>query len=175
VGAEDIPHVIELFSKTFLQWRQEVFPTAAKNQVFRGKAPKEKIGREAAALPTEKTIRRKRNKIVREVRKNLEAKGLYSVEYEPAIARYADMQMEYDHLTELYISEDYPFETETQTGTKKAPIVTTLESLRQMMLAYENALGLTPRADKRLTEERQTKAAGGFNAILNKLDGMDFD
>ncbi len=126
-------------------------------------------------MPTDKTIRRRRGKIVREVRKNLEAKGLYSVEYEPAIARYADMQLEYDHLTALYVSDDYPYEVETQTGTKKAPIVTTLESLRQMMLAYENALGLTPRADKRLTEERKTTAAGGFSAILNKLDGMDFD
>ena len=40
--------------------------------------------------------------------------------------------------------------TSTATGTKKAPIVTTLESLRKDVLAYLSALGLTPAGAKKL-------------------------
>ena len=80
-----------------------------------------------------------------EIRRNMKSLGVYRKEYDPAIATLADMRKQYDILTAVFVASGYQFSELTETGSKKAPIVTTLESLRKDILSYMNALGLTPR------------------------------
>ena len=80
-----------------------------------------------------------------EIRRHMKSLGLYRKEYEPAILTLADISRQYDVLTDQFADGGYQFAELTETGSKKAPIVTTLESLRKDKLSYMNALGLTPR------------------------------
>lgn len=80
-----------------------------------------------------------------EIRRHMKSLGLYRKEYEPAILTLADISRQYDILTKQFANGGYQFAELTETGSKKAPIVTTLESLRKDKLSYMNALGLTPR------------------------------
>lgn len=81
-----------------------------------------------------------------EIRKHMKGLGVYREEYEPAIMTLADIRRQYDILTKEFEEGGYQYSEQTREGSKKAPIVTTLESLRKDILAYMNALGMTPRA-----------------------------
>ena len=70
--------------------------------------------------------------------------GVYKPEFEPIIEIYGQLIEQYEILTKKFIDSKYDFEETTAQGTKKAPIVTTLESLRKDILAYSAQLGLTP-------------------------------
>lgn len=80
--------------------------------------------------------------------------GTYRKEYDQAIKNLTQMQKQYDVLSKKFADAGYPFEVETEQGTKKAPIVTTLEALRRDILAYMNALGFTPMGMKRLEGDK---------------------
>lgn len=80
-----------------------------------------------------------------EIRRHMKSLGVYRKEYEPAILTLADISRQYDILTKQFADGGYQFAELTETGSKKAPIVTTLESLRKDKLSYMNALGMTPR------------------------------
>ena len=80
-----------------------------------------------------------------QIQRRMERLGTYKEEYEGAIEILARLQRQYDALDKKFEGDGYPFEVETAQGTKKAPIVTTLESLRKDILSYMNALGLTPK------------------------------
>lgn len=85
-----------------------------------------------------------RIKPVNEVRKHMKALGIYKPEFEPMIKVYGQLKEQYDELTKRFVESEYKIEEKTATGTKKAPIVTTLESLRKDILSYAGQLGLTP-------------------------------
>lgn len=69
----------------------------------------------------------------------------YKPEFDPIIAIYARIQAEYNEICKEYMDTCYKFDEFTDTGgTKKAPIITTLESYRKDILAYASQLGLTP-------------------------------
>lgn len=71
--------------------------------------------------------------------------GTYKPEFDPIIAIYARIQSEYFEICKEYMDTCYKFDEFTDTGgTKKAPIITTLESYRKDILAYASQLGLTP-------------------------------
>ena len=76
--------------------------------------------------------------------------GTYRKDYDTALKNLTRMQKQYDVLEKKFAEAGYPFEVDTEQGTKKAPIVTTLEALRRDILAYMNALGFTPMGMKRL-------------------------
>ena len=90
------------------------------------------------------------------LRKSMKQLGTYRPEYESAIAIAAQLMEQYDTLTRAFEESGWAYETSTATGTKKAPIVTTLESLRKDVLAYLSALGLT-RARRSSTRRPQPK------------------
>lgn len=79
-----------------------------------------------------------------QTRDQMKALGVYKPEFEPIIEVYSQLREQYKVLTERFIDSDYDIEETTNTGSKKAPIVTTLESLRKDILAYATQLGLTP-------------------------------
>lgn len=104
------------------------------------------------------------------LRKSMQKMCTYRPEYENAIA--AQLMEQYDTLTRAFEESGWAYETSTATGTKKAPIVTTLESLRKDVLAYLSALGLTPAGAKKLDAVAAAKAQDDpLVAALKSLSG----
>lgn len=105
------------------------------------------------------------------IRNAMKRLGTYRPEYETAIGILAQLQAQYETLTKRFEEGGLRYEVETSMGTKKAPIVTTLESLRKDVLAYMSALGLTPAGAKKIDaataapEQRQSP----MEAMLAKL------
>lgn len=87
------------------------------------------------------------------VRQAMESLGVYKKEFDPVISIYCELMEQYQKLTEKYENSGYEFSETTASGSKKAPIVTTLESLRKDILAYSSQLGLTPAGLKKLKED----------------------
>lgn len=87
-----------------------------------------------------------------DLRKRMKSLGVYREEYEAALAVLARLMRQYDALNGQFEAQGMPFEVQTSMGSKKAPIVTTLEALRRDILAYMSALGLTPAGARRLGE-----------------------
>jgi phage terminase small subunit len=105
------------------------------------------------------------------VRDAMVSLGVYKPEFEPMILIYCDLREQYDELTKRFKDSDYDFEEPTQTGTKKAPIVTTLESLRKDILSYASQLGLTPQGLLRADETAfAKKKRGGITDMLRKVE-----
>lgn len=75
---------------------------------------------------------------------NMKNLGIFKPEFAPMIEVYSQLMTQYEALTQTFKKSGYQFEVNTSTGSKKAPIVTTLETLRKDILTYANALGLTP-------------------------------
>lgn len=111
-----------------------------------------------------KTHKTKTRKIMRDL-------GTYKQEFEPVIEIYAELKEQYDFLTEKFIQEGFRFSEETQTGTKKAPIVTTLESLRKDILSYARDLGLTPQGllkfdENAFAQQKYSKLSQLFGGLM---------
>ncbi|HHV63833.1 MAG TPA: P27 family phage terminase small subunit [Peptococcaceae bacterium] len=109
--------------------------------------------------------------IINQTREQMKALGVYKPEFEPIIEVYSQLREQYKVLTERFIASDYNFKEYTNTGTKKAPIVTTLESLRKDILAYAAQLGLTPQGllktdDKAFAKKKQS-------ILTTALKGLD--
>lgn len=105
------------------------------------------------------------------IRNAMKHLGTYRPEFEMAIGMLAQLQRQYDMLAERFEREGMPFEVETETGSKKAPIVTTMESLRKDMLAYMGAMGLTPAGARRLDAERPKQEDG--SPLLDLMKRLD--
>ena len=75
---------------------------------------------------------------------DMKSLGIFKPEFAPMIEVYSQLMTQYDALTKEFKKSGYQFEVNTSTGSKKAPIVTTLETLRKDILNYVNTLGLTP-------------------------------
>lgn len=100
-----------------------------------------------------------------EVKQKMERLGIYKPEFNATIKRYVELQKEYKKIYAKYKKSGYECEVQTNQGTKKAPIVATLESLRKDMLTMEESLGLTPRGLLKLKEnafakQNENKAGG---------------
>ena len=91
----------------------------------------------------------------------MNAIGVYRAEFEPTIARYVELSKEYKILYKQYRDGDFKCSVPTAAGEKKAPIVTTLETLRKDLLQLEESLGLTPRGLLKLDENAFRKAKDG--------------
>lgn len=77
-------------------------------------------------------------------RESMRTLGVYKPEFEKVIEIYAGLIEQYNELSKKFADSGYRFSEETENGSKKAPIVTTLESLRKDILSYASQLGLTP-------------------------------
>lgn len=104
---------------------------------------------------------RKKN-IINQTREQMTALGVYKQEFEPIIEVYSQLREQYIILTRRFVESNYDFSELTNTGTKKAPIVTTLETLRKDILAYAAQLGLTPqgllKADESAFKKKKVSA-----------------
>ena len=86
--------------------------------------------------------------------KQMKNLGTYKPEYDAIIAVYAEIREQYERLTKIFKETGYKFDENTENGTKKAPIVATLESLRKDILQYSDRLCLNPKA---LAEKKENK------------------
>lgn len=86
------------------------------------------------------------------VKKKMQALNVYKPEFDTTIERYVKLSKEFQKLYTEYEDSGFQFEIETEKGTKKAPIVGILETLRRDILAIENSLGLTPMGLLKLQE-----------------------
>lgn len=102
---------------------------------------------------------------VGKARAAMKSLGVYKPEFEPVIHVYAGLREQYVELTKQYEKSGYEFSEDTAAGSKKAPIVTTLESLRKDILAYASQLGLTPQG---LLKANDKAFAAPKSSVLSK-------
>lgn len=91
--------------------------------------------------------------------KDMKKLSIFKPEYEPIIAIYSEIREQYEFLSQKFKDSGYDFEVETsQGGLKKAPIVSTLETLRKDIITYSDRLCLTPKSLETVTIESKTKS-----------------
>jgi phage terminase small subunit len=104
-------------------------------------------------------------------RKNMIALGIYKKEFEPIIKIYGELSEQYEILTAEFVKSKYDYSEATAQGSKKAPIVTTLETLRKDILAYASQLGLTPQGLLRADDKAfSKKTSSALAAALKELN-----
>ena len=92
--------------------------------------------------------------------KDMKKLAVYKPEYDPIIDIYSELREQYSILTQRFIDSEYNFEIKTmQGGTKKSPIVATLESLRKDIITYSDRLCLNPKAISNVKIKVQKKSA----------------
>lgn len=100
--------------------------------------------------------------------------GIYKPEFDSMIGVYAQLMTQRDKLEAQYRKSGYQYQVPTNTGVKKAPIVTTLETLRKDILAYAEALGLTPRGlvkfNDKAFEKKQESALSKALEDMKRLE-----
>lgn len=98
--------------------------------------------------------------------------GVYRPEYEPLILIFAELSEQYKRLTAEFVKSGYAYSEKTaEGGTKKAPIVATLETLRKDILQYSDRLCLNPRAMKDFDKEPE-KVESELEKALKGLSGL---
>lgn len=91
--------------------------------------------------------------------KDMKALGIYKKEYDSLIEIYADLNEQYQRALNEFEESGHQYETETAAGgSKKSPIVATLETLRKDILAYSDRLCLNPKAIETVTLEKPNKS-----------------
>ena len=109
-----------------------------------------------------------------QVRKAMQSLGTYKKEFEPVILILCQLKKQYDVLTKKFEDDGYRFSEITSSGTKKAPIVVTLEGLRRDILNYYTQLGLTPQGLKKLNDQAMAESKGesALASALKELGGL---
>jgi P27 family predicted phage terminase small subunit len=97
------------------------------------------------------------NKLVIQTKENLQALGIYQPEFDMTIQIYASLVEQYQALEKDFKKSKFTVVEKTgyAENSKKHPIVVSMESLRKDILAYSNALGLTPAGLKRIKANMQ--------------------
>lgn len=112
-------------------------------------------------LPSKETIKRA---TITDMKKL----GVHKPEYNRLIDIYAELVEQYGELNGDFKLSGYQYEVSTdQGGSKKAPIVATLETLRKDILAYSDRLCLNPKALETVTAEKagQSKLAAALKSL----------
>lgn len=114
--------------------------------------------------------RSEKDKIKSKTISEMKKLGVYKKEYNRVIEIYAELVAQYERLTMEFEASGYVYEVETvQGGSKKAPIVATLETLRKDILAYSDRLCLNPHAMK-TTKTKNGKEDSALNTVLRELN-----
>jgi len=114
-------------------------------------------------------------KIVAEARKAMRRLKTYKKDFEPILQVYGQLYDQYTVLTQQYTASGYKYDADSaaSAGSKKAPIVATLEGLRRDILAYATQLGLTPHGLPRAKTSTVSKAKNSpLAALLREADKL---
>ena len=110
---------------------------------------------------TKETIKRK-------TISDMKALGIHKSQYNRIIDIYSELVFQYISLSEDFEKSGYQYEVGTdQGGTKKSPIVATLETLRKDILAYSDRLCLNPKSLESVTVDKGNKST--LASVLSKL------
>jgi phage terminase small subunit len=98
-------------------------------------------------------------KIATQTKENMIALGIYKPEFDTTIAVYADLVEQYQAIGKEFKKTKFTVVEKTgySDNAKKSPMVTSLECLRKDILAYSNALGLTPAGLKKIQDRTGEK------------------
>lgn len=98
------------------------------------------------------------NRFKNQTIKEMKSLGIYKQEFAQVIEIYSGLLEQYARLNKKYLDSDMEYEIFTmQGGTKKAPIVGTLEVLRKDILNYASQLGLTVKGLDSIEVEKEKK------------------
>lgn len=115
-----------------------------------------------AKVPTKETIKRR-------TIEDMKSLGIHKTQYNRLIDIYSELVFQYLTLNNEFEEGGYQYEVSTdQGGTKKSPIVATLETLRKDILAYSDRLCLNPKSLENVTIESQNKSK--LASVLSKLE-----
>jgi phage terminase small subunit len=110
-------------------------------------------------------------KLELQIIENMRALNIYKPEFNITISIYAGLVEQYQMLEKEFKKTKFTVVEKTgySDNTKKSPMVGTLESLRKDILAYSNALGLTPSGLKKLNDEmnKDKKQVSKLEMALN--------
>ena len=116
-----------------------------------------------AKVPTQESIKRKTIRDMKEL-------GVHKPQFNRLIDIYAGLVHQYLIALKEFEASGYVYEVETAAGgSKKSPIVATLENLRKDILAYSDRLCLNPKAFESVTVETVKKSK--LESILESLEG----
>ena len=104
------------------------------------------------------------------LKKYMESMGIWKDEYRITVEICAGLMDQYDIINTAWIASGMNPVEYTETGSKKSGVVTTLESLRKDILAYQKELGLTPMSIKRLDAQENLPQSNVLAEALRKLD-----
>ena len=112
-------------------------------------------------------------KLELQIIENMRALNIYKPEFNITISIYAGLVEQYQMLEKEFKKTKFTVVEKTgySDNTKKSPMVGTLESLRKDILAYSNALGLTPSGLKKLNDEmnKDKKQVSKLEMALNSF------
>lgn len=118
-----------------------------------------------------------KEKLKRKVRKNMRTLGTYKEEYEDAIEKYVDAQIQYKVIWNEYEHLGYPSIVECAGGVKKHPILNAMEDARKQVALWSDKLGLNPKALENMKKiETSTESTGlekaleGFANVAKQLN-----
>ncbi len=115
-----------------------------------------------AKVPSKETIKRR-------TIEDMKALGVHKSQYNRLIDIYSELVFQYLTLTDEFEEGGYQYEVSTdQGGTKKSPIVATLETLRKDILAYSDRLCLNPKSLETVTPVNNKKSR--LASVLSKLE-----
>lgn len=115
-----------------------------------------------AKVPTQESIKRKTIRDMKEL-------GVHKPQFNRLIDIYAGLVHQYLIALKEFEAGGYVYEVETAAGgSKKSPIVATLETLRKDILQYSDRLCLNPKALESVTVE-QAKASK-LARVLSSLE-----
>jgi phage terminase small subunit len=118
--------------------------------------------------------RKKRNVISKDTIKrrtisDMKQLGIHKSQFNRLIDIYSELVHQYIKLTIQFEEEGCKYEVSTgQGGSKKSPIVATLETLRKDILQYSDRLCLNPKSLENVTSESNKKSV--LASVLNGLD-----
>ncbi len=103
-----------------------------------------------AKVPTRESIKRKTIRDMKEL-------GVHKPQFNRLIDIYAGLVHQYLLALQEFEAGGYQYEVETGAGgSKKSPIVATLENLRKDILQYSDRLCLNPKAFEAVTVEKES-------------------
>lgn len=104
---------------------------------------------------------------------NMKSLGIYKPEFAPMIEVYSQLMSQREALEAKFKKGGYAYEVNGSGGPKKAPIVTTLETLRKDILTYANALGLTPLGLAKFNDKAfEVKMKSGLEKALEGMSDL---
>ncbi|HSW76102.1 MAG TPA: P27 family phage terminase small subunit, partial [Candidatus Saccharimonadales bacterium] len=98
-------------------------------------------------------------KLEQQIVHNMKMLDIYKPEFDMTISIYASLLDQYQQLEKDFRKSKFTVAEDTgySDNKKKSPIVGSLESLRKDILAYSNALGLTPAGLKKINDDANKK------------------